>query len=146
MIQVSFHGAMAVVGCSSVLVDTGVEKIVLDYGTKIQEMPPLFPIPIQGKIDAILLSHSHLDHSGAVPVLEAKKNGARVFTPNVTKQLSELLWLDSIKISHEEKVELPFNKNDVSRTLHNFVPTNFRTPFKLKKSKVTLFDAGHIPG
>lgn len=137
---------MASVGCSSVLVDTGVEKIVLDYGTKIQEIPPLFPIPVQGKIDAILLSHSHLDHSGGVPVLEAKKNGARVYTPNVTKQLAELLWLDSIKISHEEKVDLPFNKDDVRRTLNNFVPTDFRKSFTLKKTKVTLFDAGHIPG
>ena len=91
MVQVSFHGALASVGCSSVLVDTGVEKIVLDYGTKIQETPPIFPIPIQGKIDAVLLSHSHLDHSGAVPVLEARKNGARIFTPNVTKQLAEQL-------------------------------------------------------
>lgn len=146
MVQISFHGALASVGCSSVLVDTGVEKIVLDYGTKIQEIPPLFPIPIQGKIDAVMLSHAHLDHSGAVPVLEARNNGARVFTPNITKQLSELLWLDSIKISHEEKVELPFNKKDVTETLKRFVPTNFRHPFRLKKSKVTLFDAGHIPG
>ncbi|MEM5797705.1 MAG: MBL fold metallo-hydrolase [Candidatus Aenigmatarchaeota archaeon] len=146
MIQISFHGAMAVVGCSSVVVDTGVEKIVLDYGTKIQEMPPLFPIPIQTKINAVLLSHAHLDHSGAVPILEAKKNSAPIYAPNVTKQLSELLWLDSIKISHEEKVELPFNKNDVRRTLNNFVVTDFRKPFTLKKTKVTLFDAGHIPG
>ncbi|MBU5537622.1 MAG: MBL fold metallo-hydrolase [Candidatus Aenigmatarchaeota archaeon] len=146
MIQISFHGAMAIVGCSSVVVDTGVEKIVLDYGTKIQEMPPLFPIPIQTKINAVLLSHAHLDHSGAVPILEAKKNSAPIYAPNVTKQLSELLWLDSIKISHEEKVELPFNKNDVRRTLNNFVVTDFRKPFTLKKTKVTLFDAGHIPG
>ncbi len=146
MVQISFHGALASVGCSSVLVDTGVEKIVLDYGTKIQEIPPIFPIPIKEKVDAILLSHSHLDHSGAIPVFSAQKNGSRIFTPNVTKQLAELLWLDSIKISHEEKVELPFNKKDVSETLAKFVPTNFRAPFKLRKTKVTLFDAGHIPG
>ena len=146
LVQVSFHGAMASVGCSSVLVDTGIEKIVLDYGVKIQEIPPIFPIPIQGKIDAVMLSHAHLDHSGAVPVFHAKKNGVRTFAPNVTKQLSELLWLDSIKISREEGVELPFNKKDVNETLRNFAPTNFRTPFKLKKTKVTLFDAGHIPG
>lgn len=146
MVQLSFLGAMATVGASGVLVDTGVEKIVLDYGTKIQEIPPIFPISIKEKVDVILLSHSHLDHSGAVPIFNAQKNGARIFTPNVTKQLSELLWLDSIKISHEEKVELPFNKKDVTETLKKFVPTNFRVPFRLKKSKVTLFDAGHIPG
>src|SRR3989344_8051416 len=132
MVQISFMGAMASVGCSSVLVDTGVEKIVLDYGTKIQEIPPLFPIPIEGKIDAVLLSHAHLDHSGAVPVLEARKNGAKVFTPTVTKQLSELLWLDSIKISHEEEYALPFDKKDVTVTMSNFVNMNFRKPFRIK--------------
>lgn len=146
MVQVSFLGAMATVGASGVLVDTGTERIVLDYGTKIQEIPPIFPIPVSEKIDALLLSHSHLDHSGAVPVFAAQKNGARIFTPNVTKQLSELLWLDSIKISHEEGVELPFNKKDVADTMNKFVPTNMRTPFRLHKSKITLFDAGHIPG
>ncbi len=146
MVQISFHGALASVGCSSVLVDTGAEKIVLDYGTKIQEIPPLFPIPIQAKVDAVLLSHAHLDHSGAVPVFNAQKNGCRIYAPNVTKQLSELLWLDSIKISHEEKVELPFNKKDVSETVKNFMPVNFRSPFRLRKTRITLFDAGHIPG
>ncbi|MBI2547142.1 MAG: MBL fold metallo-hydrolase [Candidatus Aenigmarchaeota archaeon] len=146
MVQLSFHGAMASVGCSSVLVDTGVERIVLDYGTKIQETPPIFPIPVTGKIDAILLSHSHLDHSGAIPIFHAQKNGCRIYSPMITRKLSELLWLDSIKISAEEGVELPFNKKDVEETVRNFSYTDFHRPFKLKKTTITLFDAGHIPG
>ncbi len=146
MVQISFHGAMASVGCSSVIVDTGVEKIVLDFGTKIQEVPPIFPIPVNTKVDAIIPTHAHLDHSGAVPVFNAQKNGCRVFAPNVTKQLSELLWLDSIKISREEGVTLPFTAKDVSETLSRFVNTSFRKPFKIKKTNATLFNAGHIPG
>lgn len=146
MVQISFHGAMSSVGCSSVFVDTGLEKIVLDYGTKIQEKPPIFPIPISAKVDVVVPTHAHLDHSGAIPIFNAQKNGCRIFAQNVTKQLSELLWLDSIKISHEEGVELPFNKRDVSETVKNFVPTNFRMPIKVRKTRVTLFDAGHIPG
>lgn len=146
MVQLVFNGALSTVGCSSVLVDTGSERILMDHGTKIQEIPPLFPIPVKGKIDAILLTHSHLDHSGAVPIFHAQKNGCKIYTPNVTRQLAELLWLDSIKISREEKVELPFDKKDVRETLNNFVPTNFRAPFKVRRTKATLFDAGHIPG
>ena len=65
MIQVEFLGAMNCVGAAGVLIDTGSEKIVLDYGTKVREIPPVFPLPIKGKIDALLLTHSHLDHSGA---------------------------------------------------------------------------------
>lgn len=146
MTQLIFNGALSTIGCSSVLVNTRNERILMDHGTKIQEIPPLFPIPVKGKIDAILLTHSHLDHSGAVPIFHAQKNGCRIYTPTVTRQLSELLWMDSIKISREEKVELPFNKKDVRETVNNFVSTKFRSPFKVHKSKVTLFDAGHIPG
>lgn len=146
MIQLSFLGAMSTVGSSGILVDTGIEKILMDYGTKIQEIPPKFPIPIEGKIDALLLSHAHLDHSGAVPLFYANGNGCPIYAVEPTKQLCKLLWFDSIKVSKEEGVDLPFTKKDVKETLRNFVPTKYRTPFKIHTSQVTLFDAGHIPG
>lgn len=146
MIQLSFQGALSSVGCSGILVDTGIEKIVLDYGTKVQEMPPKFPIPVQGKIDCVLLSHTHLDHSGAIPLFHANGNGCPIYSVDVTKPLARLLWLDSIKISKEEGVELPFTKKDVKITLNNFVPVNYRVPFRLHTTEVTFFDAGHIPG
>ena len=146
MIQVSFHGAMAHVGNSAVLVDTGIEKILLDYGTKVQEIPPKFPIPIQGKVDAIMLSHSHLDHSGAIPIFHANGDNVPIYSIEVAKKLSQLLWLDSIKISREEGVELPFAKRDVKKTINNFVHVKYTVPIKLRKTKATFFDAGHIPG
>lgn len=146
MIRLEFLGALSFVGCSAVLVDTGKEKIVLDYGTKLQEIPPKFPLPIQGKADAVLLSHCHLDHSGAVPLFNAKGNSIPIYAKDVTKQLCELLWLDSIKVSREEGVELPFNKNNVEKTIDSIVPVKYRQQVNFKSSKITFFDAGHIPG
>jgi putative mRNA 3-end processing factor len=146
MIQVSFLGAMGFVGCSAVLVDTGIEKIVLDYGTRIQEPPPKFPLPINGKVDTVLLSHCHLDHSGGVPIFFAKENGCSIYSADVTKTLTNLLLLDSIKISREEGYELPFTKDDVKETIDRFSPIPYRKPFKIRKTEVTFFDAGHIPG
>ncbi len=137
---------MSYVGCSSVLVDTGVEKIVLDYGTKLQEIPPKFPIPIQGKVDAVMLSHSHLDHSGAIPIFSANGQNPPIYAHEVAKHLSRLLWMDSLKIAREEKIQLPYTKRDVKNSLKNFVPVKYRRPFNLRKTKVTYFDAGHIPG
>jgi putative mRNA 3-end processing factor len=146
MIQLSFNGALSTVGASAVLVDTGIEKILLDYGTKVREVPPQFPIPIQGKPDAILLSHSHLDHCGGVSLFQANGQGCPIYAINVTKPLTELLLLDSVKISHEEGVGLPFSKRDVHETIKNFVSVPYRQQFKLRKTAFTFFDAGHIPG
>jgi len=146
MIQLSFLGAIQEVGRSGLLVDTGVEKIVLDYGTKVREVPQMFPIPVKCRPDAVFLSHSHLDHSGALALFAAKENGCRIYATDVTKPITELLLLDSVKIGHEEGVELPFTVADVKETVKNFVPTAYKKPVKLRKTAVTLFDAGHIPG
>jgi putative mRNA 3-end processing factor len=146
MIQLNFLGALSTVGASAVLVDTGLEKIVMDYGTRLEDTPPTFPIPIEGKPDAILLSHAHLDHSGGVPIFYANGNSIPVYSLPVTKELTELLLLDSLKISREEGVKLPFNVTDIKETIKSFLPVIYRKPFKLKKTEVTYFDAGHIPG
>lgn len=146
MIKLSFLGAMQTVGCSAVLVETKEEKILLDYGTKVQEIPPKFPLPIDGRPDAILLSHCHLDHSGSIPIFFAKGDFCPIYSANVTKYLTQLLLLDSIKVSREEGIELPFRKRDVKKTINSFLPISYKIPFKIKNTEITFFDAGHIPG
>ncbi|MEM5854393.1 MAG: MBL fold metallo-hydrolase [Candidatus Aenigmatarchaeota archaeon] len=146
MIEISFNGALTCVGASAVLIDTGVEKIVLDYGTKVREVPPKFPIPINGKPDYVFLSHAHLDHSGGLALFEAKGEKVPIYASSCTKELTELLLYDSIKVSREEGVELPFSREDVERTLDAFKSVNYKEEIEIRSGKVIFFDAGHIPG
>lgn len=145
MIRLSFLGAMSCVGASGVLLDTGAEKLVLDYGTKVMEIPPKFPLPVGCKPDAVLLSHCHLDHSGGIPLFNVKDK-CQIYAVNVTKPLTELLLLDSIKISHEEGVDLPFSRRDVERSIRNFALVEYRERIKIHTAEVTYYNAGHVPG
>ncbi|MGC9200909.1 MAG: MBL fold metallo-hydrolase [Candidatus Aenigmatarchaeota archaeon] len=140
----SFLGAMGSVGASGILIDEDSDRIVLDYGTKVREVPPKFPLPVE-KPKAVLLSHAHLDHSGGLPLL-VKNYSTPIYSLDVTKELTELLLEDSIKVSREEGVELPFNEFDVKQTIKNFVNVSYNKPFKIGNFKITYFDAGHIPG
>jgi putative mRNA 3-end processing factor len=142
--KLEFLGAMGCVGASGILVEENNDRIVLDYGTKIREIPPKFPLPVE-KPKAVLLSHAHLDHCGASPLL-VKKYSTPIYALDVTKELTELLLEDSIKVSREEGVELPFNEFDVRQTIKNFVLVDYNKPFKIGNFQITYFDAGHIPG
>jgi len=142
--KLEFLGAMGSVGASGISIEDGSDKIVLDYGTKVREIPPKFPLPVE-RPKAVLLSHAHLDHSGGIPLL-VKNYSTPIYALDVTKELTELLLEDSIKVSREEGVELPFNEFDVKQTMKNFVLVSYHKPFKIGDFKITYFDAGHIPG
>lgn len=141
---VSFLGAMGCVGASGILVEEKGTKLVLDYGTKPREIPPKFPLPVE-KPTAVLLSHSHLDHSGAIPIL-VKDYSTPIYSINVNRELVELLLEDSIKVSAEEGYDLPFSSYDIKQTIKNFVDVYYNKKVKIGNIMATFFDAGHIPG
>lgn len=145
MVKLSFLGALNNIGSSGILVETDNERIVLDYGTNIQELPPTFPCAVKGKINAIFLSHPHLDHSGGLGIL-IKKSPCPIYAAPPSKPMVEMLLNDSLKIAKHDGISLPFTKRDVQNTIRHFRHIEYRKPITIGKTKVITYDAGHIPG
>lgn len=133
-------------GRSGILVDTGTERILMDYGVKLEKKPIEYPKPVNGKLDAILVSHTHLDHQGAIPILFNKGQKCPVYGSEINVPLSRMLWFDSLKIAEHEGENPMFSGRDISKTIKNFKPVKYRQPFEVGKTRVTAYDAGHIPG
>jgi len=129
------------VGRSAILIEEG-KKILLDCGVKIQPEPPTYPL-IE-KTDAAIISHAHLDHSGAMPLLAKKKTP--IFMNDITLELSALLVRDSIKVAKRNGYSTPFSKTDLKRCIKQTKLVNYNENFSIGRFRCSLFDAGHIPG
>ena len=67
--ELRFHGACREVGRAGILLEEKNKRVVLDYGVKVGEEKNVLPLPVQGFLDAAIVTHAHLDHSGALPIL-----------------------------------------------------------------------------
>jgi putative mRNA 3-end processing factor len=135
-------GAARQVGRSAFLVTHNDSKILLDYGAMTTKIPG-FPMHVQPKdIKAVVLSHAHLDHSGAAP-LQFLSGKMKLHATPVTSELSELLIKDFIKISGQY---LPFEFIDLMAMSSQTVNHGYNEPFEIGDFTISFHDAGHIPG
>lgn len=132
------------VGRSAILLSDGENRIMLDYGMAVGN-PPKWPMPAPN-LDAIILSHSHLDHSGAIPILYSKNPRLPLFANEATLDAATLLIKDSIKIARWEGYNLPFSPKHVGAMIRNAKLVDYGEQFRIGKFKCELRDAGHIPG
>jgi putative mRNA 3-end processing factor len=141
-LEVKVLGAARQVGRSAFLVTHKDSKILLDYGAMTTKVPG-FPMHVPPKgIKAIVLSHAHLDHSGAAP-LHFLTGEMKLHATPVTSELSNLLIQDFIKISGQY---LPFEFLDLMAMNSNTVNHGYMEPFQVGDFTVSFYDAGHIPG
>jgi putative mRNA 3-end processing factor len=140
--EVKVLGAARQVGRSAFLVTHRDSKILLDYGAMTTKVPG-FPMHVPPKdIKAIVLSHAHLDHSGAAP-LHFLGGTMKLHATPVTSELSNLLIQDFIKISGQY---LPFEFLDLMAMNSNTVNHGYMEPFQIGDFTISFYDAGHIPG
>ncbi|PSQ30392.1 MBL fold metallo-hydrolase [Halobacteriales archaeon SW_6_65_46] len=137
--DVQFLGGAREVGRSALLVD---DRLLLDYGAK-PTTPPTWPLECDP--DAVVVSHGHLDHVGAVPTLLSGADPPAVHWTPPTYELSRLLARDTLKL-HGGTPQCPFTENDAARLGEQSVEHGYREPFTAAGYEITLYDAGHIPG
>jgi len=119
-----------------------------------------FPFPAPS-IDAVILSHAHIDHSGNLPLLVKNGFGGPIYTTPATVDLAHAMLLDTAHIQEsdvaflnkwrarrgEEILEPLYTAADAQRTLPLFQPVPYYTPKQLSANlSYQCYDAGHILG
>ena len=164
-INIHFLGAAGTVTGSKYLVDTGERKILIDCGLfqglkelrlKNWEYPPVDV----SEIDAVLLTHGHMDHTGYLPRLVKQGFKGAIYGTNPTLDIAKIILNDSAKIQEQEAerankegyskhspAEPLYTLNDVEKTVPRFkgVPPSQWLPI-LKDVKARFQYNGHILG
>jgi putative mRNA 3-end processing factor len=141
--QINFLGGAGEVGRLAVLIEVAGHRFLFDYGFTASK-PPQFPQRAP-PLDALFITHCHLDHSGLVPEA-TKRHLVPVYCTDLTAEISELLWHDSIKIADIEGNPFPFGSEDVRTAFRAIEPLDFKEEAEFKGVEVRSHSAGHIPG
>jgi len=104
---------------------------------------PGFPMHVPPKeVDAIILTHCHLDHSGAIPIFHIHEKKP-VYGTKLTFELTQMLIQDFIHLSG---YYLPFEYLELRTMMRSVKNSKFNDPIKIKDLEIKLLNGGHVPG
>lgn len=126
-----------------ILMDSGIRQ----SGTK-DPLPDFRTLQEQGGVDAILISHAHMDHIGTLPLASKAYPNAPIYMTTMTADLTRVLLYDSLKIMNNREGEIPhYSEQDVLAMLNRIHPLGYQVPFTiLEDFTLTFYPAGHIAG
>ena len=138
--DVQFLGGAGEVGRSAILVN---DRLLLDYGVQ-SATPMQYPV---GDVEpeAVVVSHGHLDHAGAVPTLLSGDRRPEIHWTPPTAALTRILARDTLKL-HGGTMQCPFTQTHVARLGEVECRHGYCESFEAAGHEITLYDAGHIPG
>lgn len=163
MHKIKFCGAAGEVTGSKHLIKTESGNILLDCGlfqgkrSQAREKNIHFPFEID-EVDAVVISHAHIDHTGALPILAKNGYKNKIFLNDITAQLADIMLRDSARLqvsdaeflnkinSQDDQKIIPiYDEEDAIKAISLFSKTG-RHFNPLPEVKVSFFQAGHVLG
>ncbi|MGC8662227.1 MAG: MBL fold metallo-hydrolase [Candidatus Micrarchaeia archaeon] len=142
--KLKFFGAAHEVGRSCIMLESKDSKILLDCGVKLGEKEeyPLISDNELKSIDAIIITHAHLDHIGYLPHVFSTGWSGSIYSTKPTFELSTVLISDYIRISNPANI----TKAGLAKMQKSFKLVDYHKEFKVKDFSIRLIPAGHILG
>ncbi len=154
------------IGANSYYIEAGSRRLILDCGMhpkfEGEDALPNFKAIADRQLDAILISHSHQDHIGTLPVLMRRQPKARVFMTEPSAEIGGALLHNSVNVMTRQREELGttlypfFTHRETDRAADRWQPCSMRQAYSLSGERVPsnnpgalsfeFFEAGHVLG
>ena len=153
-IRVSMLGAGRQVGRSCILIQTNESNILLDCGINpgIDAGPGSYPLLDAPEfklsdLDAVVLSHAHMDHCGFIPFLYKMGYRGPVYATKPTRDISALSSLDAIGVSFKQAKKNLFEIQDVKEMVKHTITLDWEEVTDITPDiRMTFYNSGHILG
>ena len=172
-VEIKFLGGVQTVTGSSHLLTTPKSKILIDAGLFYGRREEFYEVNTTfayqpARINALVLSHAHIDHCGNIPTLQKHGLRCKIYTTSATRDLCKLMLADSGKVQEEDFRYLNkiaqktrgrrrrepsrfrgplYTQHEALRSIGKFRPLHYGQRFKITNdTTITFYDAGHILG
>lgn len=152
-VRLTFLGGGRQVGRSCILLQTPNSKILLDCGVDIasqgQDKFPYLNVPEFNltELDAIIISHAHLDHVGLLPYLYKMGYKGPVYMTPPTRDIAALLALDFIGVAYKQAAKPLFDSSDIKEMVKHSICLNFNEVTDITPDiRLTFYNSGHVLG
>ncbi|MDK2892275.1 beta-CASP ribonuclease aCPSF1 [Methanohalophilus sp.] len=152
-VRLTSLGGCREVGRSCFVLSTPESKVMIDCGVNVgsdENMTPYLYVPeLQPfkQLDAIIVTHAHLDHQGLVPLLYKYGYEGPIYCTPPTRDMMVLLQLDYIDVAAKDGKRIPYDSADVRNALKHTIVMDYEEVTDIAPDiKLTFHNAGHIIG
>ncbi|MFQ6073934.1 MAG: beta-CASP ribonuclease aCPSF1, partial [Candidatus Bathyarchaeia archaeon] len=153
-IRITALGGFLEVGRSAILLQTRESNILIDCGINPGATNPINTFPRLDApqfdldaLDAVIISHAHLDHCAILPFLFKYGYDGPVYCSAPTSTLMTLLQLDYLDVLSKQGIIAPYDQKDVRETVLHTIPVRYGVVTDIAPDvRLTLHNAGHILG